>query len=280
VKLSRRHFIETAAVPALAGLGIVASPFAAAQTAESNKPKFRLGAASYTFRNFDRAKTIAMSQRAGFERICFKDMHLKMTATNAECAAATEECTKAGLSLYACGVVSMRNAAEVDNAFRYAQAAGMETIVAVPQPAVLPQVEDKVKETGIYIAIHNHGPGDLLYPASTDIMEKVEKFDKRIGVCLDVGHTVRLGLDPVEAIFECGERLLDIHLKDQSAATAQSQTLVCGQGIIDFPAIIRALIKINYQGVIGFEYEAEGKDPLPGLAESVGFVRGVIRSVA
>jgi sugar phosphate isomerase/epimerase len=155
----------------------------------------------------------------------------------------------------------------------------MRLIVGVPKHELLPLVEEKVKETDIIVAIHNHGPGDRLYPTSTSIMEKVEKLDKRIGVCLDIGHTVRLGLDPVEAIFECGERLLDIHLKDQSAATSQSQTLICGRGVIDFPAIIRALKKIKYPGVVGFEYEAEGKDPLAGLAESIGFVRGVIRTI-
>lgn len=280
MKLSRRHFIETAAVPALAGLGIVASPFAAAQTAESNKPKFRLGAASYTFRNFDRAKTIAMSQRAGFERICFKDMHLKMTATNAECAAATEECTKAGLSLYACGVVSMRNAAEVDNAFRYAQAAGMETIVAVPQPAVLPQVEDKVKETGIYIAIHNHGPGDNLYPTPEAIMEKIDSLDKRIGICIDVGHTVRIGADVVKSIRDYKDRIHDVHFKDETAATPQGETCICGRGVLDLYGYLMALIEIGYNRMVSFEYEADPDDPLPGLMESAGYVRGMLKAIS
>jgi hypothetical protein len=128
MKFSRRRFIQTfATVPAFAGLGIASSSLAT-PTAERNKPKFQLGVASYTFRNFDRAKTIEMTRRAGFEKICFKDMHLKMTATDAECAAAAEECTKAGLTLYACGVVNMQNGADVDNAFRYAKAAGMDTI--------------------------------------------------------------------------------------------------------------------------------------------------------
>jgi hypothetical protein len=32
--------------------------------------------------------------------------------------------------------------------------------------------------------------------------------------------------------------------------------------------------------VLAFEYEKDGKDPLPGLAESVGFLRGVLRTLA
>jgi sugar phosphate isomerase/epimerase len=206
-------------------------------------------------------------------------MHLEMDSTDEQCRQAAEECQKAGMDLYGCGVCYMNTEAEVLNTFRYAKAAGMRVIVGVPAHQLLPLVEEKVKETGIIVAIHNHGPGDRLYPTPESVMEKIENLDKRIGICMDVGHTIRLGIDPAKSIIECGDRVLDLHLKDQSAATANSQTLVCGQGIIDFPAIIRALKQINYQGVVGFEYEAEGKDPLAGLAESVGFVRGVIRAI-
>jgi len=278
MKPSRRDFLLTG-TSAVAGIYGLCMSGALAQEASQNAAPLELGLASYTFREFSRADCIAMAKRLKLRKMCFKSMHLEMDSTDEQCRLAAEECHKAGIDLYAAGVCYMNSDAEVINTFRYAKAAGMRLIVGVPKHELLPLVEEKVKETGIVVAIHNHGPGDLLYPTSTSIMEKVKHLDKRIGVCLDVGHVVRLGLDPVEAVFECGERLLDIHLKDQSAATAQSQTLVCGHGMIDFPAIIRALKQINYQGVIGFEYEADGKDPLPGLAESVGFVRGVINTI-
>jgi len=279
MKPSRRDFFlaGTCAVAGIYGLRTSESP---AQETAQNASALELGLASYTFREFNRADCIAMAKRLTLRKMCFKSMHLEMDSTDEQCRRAAEECQRAGIDLYGCGVCYMNSDAEVVNTFRYAKAAGMRVIVGVPSHELLPLVEEQVKETGILVAIHNHGPGDRLYPTSTSIMEKVENLDKRIGVCLDVGHTVRLGLDPVEAIFECGDRLHDIHLKDQSEAAEQSQTLVCGHGIIDFPAIIRALLQINYQGVVGFEYEAEGKDPLAGLAESVGFIRGVIKTIA
>jgi inosose dehydratase len=49
--------------------------------------------------------------------------------------------------------------AEVDNAFAYATYAGMDLIVGVPEHALLEHCNGKVKETGIKLAIHNHGPG-------------------------------------------------------------------------------------------------------------------------
>jgi sugar phosphate isomerase/epimerase len=279
MNVSRRHFLHTAAIaPALAGLGMGSSSFADESSADAeSKIKFKLGIASYTFRNFDRAKAIEMTRRVGLEMICFKDMHLKMDATDDECAAAAAECKKAELTLYACGVVNMRNATEVNNAFRYAQAAGMTTIVATPQPNVLPLVEEKVKATGINVAIHNHGPGDGLYPTPQAIIEKIGSLDKRIGICIDVGHTARIGADVVKSLHDFNERILDVHFKDETAATPQGNTCICGRGVLDLQSYLVALIKINYDKVVSFEYEADANDPLPGLMESVGYVRGMLR---
>jgi hypothetical protein len=35
-------------------------------------------------------------------------------------------------------------------------------------------------------------------------------------------------------------------------------------------------LKIKYQGLVGFEYEKDSKDPAPGLAESVGYTKGLL----
>ena len=277
MKPSRRDFLLKGA-GAIAGISSVAS-FVSAQEPSQKTTTPELGLASYTLREFDRADCITMTKRLNFKHICFKDMHLNMNASDDECRQAADECKKAGMNLYGCGVCYMNSTGEVNNTFRYAKAAGMSLIVGVPKHELLPLVDEKVKETGILVAIHNHGPGDLLFPSPASVMEKIDHLDKRIGICLDVGHTVRMGIDPVESIIECGDRLLDMHLKDVTEANAKGTTLVCGHGVVDFPAVILALKKINYQGIVGFEYEDNAKDPLPGLAESVGFVRGVIRAL-
>ncbi len=40
------------------------------------------------------------------------------------------------------------------------------------------------------------------------------------------------------------------------------------------------LIRIGYSRVVAFEHEKNAEDPLPGLAESVGYVRGVLAAMA
>ena len=279
MNFSRRHFLHTAAVaPALAGLGMYASPSFAAATTGNSRIKFQLGMASFTFRNFTRAEAIAMTRRAGLDYICLNPRHLPMDSTDAECAAAAEECRQAGLTFYACGVVHMRRPEEVPNAFRYARAAGLRVIVAGPQNLeLLPLIDEKVKETGIYVAIHNHvsGSGHLRTPAT--IMEAVGSLDRRIGICLDTGNAARAGDDVVRAIHQFKDRIYDVHLKDETEKTPAGRNVAFGRGVLDLPSHLKALIDVGYDRIASFEYEDNPADPLPGNMESVGYTRGILR---
>ena len=261
-------------------MAAVALPDASkAAEATAKKVPFQLGLASYTTRKFTLDETIGMAVRLGLKNLCLKSFHLPMDATSEECAAAAKKCKDAGLNLYGGGVITMKTEADVDQAFDYAKAAGMSVIVGVPDPDVLPLVDRKVKQYNIKVAIHNHGPGDKVYPTPEFAIEKVKDFDKRIGLCIDIGHTVRIGADPIQDVVRYADRLHDLHIKDVSAATEEGKTLEIGRGVIDIPAFLRTLIGSGYSGIASFEYEKDGSDPLPGLAESVGYIRGVLATL-
>jgi len=274
----RREFLQVAALGAAACCGLEAG-CASAQPAATGKPKFELGLASYTFRKFDLDKTLAMTRRVGLKHIAFKDFHLPMNSTPEQIQAAAAKARDAGLDLYGGGVIYMKNEAEVNRAFEYAKTAGMRVIIGVPEHTLLPLVDKKVKEYDIKVAIHNHGPGDKVYPLPSSVYEKVKDLDPRIGLCNDIGHTVRSGLDPAATIIEFGDRLFDVHIKDENAATAKGSPVELGRGVIDIPSVMRALVKIGYAGCVSFEYEKDENDPLPGLAESVGYARGVMATI-
>ncbi len=106
--------------------------------------------------------------------------------------------------------------------------------------------------------------------------EKIKNLNPRIGLCIDIGHTLRYGVDPSRAAKQYADRLLDVHIKDVTAAAAAGKTVEIGRGVIDIPKFLRTLIEIRYAGVVSFEFEKDPKDPLAGLAESVGYVRGVL----
>src|SRR5207249_3673159 len=123
----------------------------------------------------------------------------------------------------------------------------MPTIICSPDIDALDLVEKFAKEYDLRIAIHNHGPGDQKYPSPRDVMRLVTDRDPRMGICMDVGHTVRIGEDPVTVIQECAGRLYDFHMKDVNEATAKGHGVEVGRGIIDIVGVVKTLVKVQYQ---------------------------------
>jgi inosose dehydratase len=101
-------------------------------------------------------------------------------------------------------------------------------------------------------------------------------FDKRIGLCIDVGHTARAKVNPAEAIVKCRERLYDLHFKDINSTEPNGQTVEAGRGVLDLKSIVQALLKIQYPYLFSIEYEKDADDPIPGLAETVGYARALL----
>lgn len=261
-----------------AGLGAESKPSAQGTPTPKgpSKVKFHLGMASYTLREFPTEQAIAMTKRLGLEWICFKSFHLPLEATPEQIAATVAKVKEAGLRLYSGGVIGMNKPEEVRQAFAYAKAAGMQMIIGAPHPDMLPVVEEEAKKTNIGLAIHNHGPGDKQWPLPQTAYEKIKNLDRRIGLCIDIGHTVRYGVDLIKTVEETADRLLDVHIKDVTDATPKGRSCPAGRGVIDLPAFLGKLIEIGYSGVCALEYESEGNDPLPGSAESIGYFRGIL----
>ncbi len=283
---SRRNFLRAAG----AGMGAAAFSgrrvFAALKAAPepvgpigSNKFPFELGLASYTFRAFSLDDTLAMAGRLNLRKISLKSMHLPLDSRPDAIRAVRAKVAAAGIDLYGGGVIYMTKEAEVRQAFEYAKAAGMRIIVGVPDHELLPLTESLAKSYDIRVAIHNHGPTDKLYPTAQSIYDRIKALDVRMGICLDIGHEERCGLVPAVAAERCADRLFDLHVKDMSASTAAGTTVEIGRGVIDIPRLLRTLIRLKYTGALSLEYEKDEKDPLPGAAESIGYVRGMLAAL-
>ena len=273
---SRRDFVRLTAMTAALGAVPGAGERALAAGVAAPRVPFDLGIASYTFRMFPVEQAIAMTARLGVRKLTLKDMHLPMTITPLQMEAVREKMKAAGVELSSCGVVYMKTEEEVRKAFAYARLAGITMMVGVPDAPLLGLAEQQVKESGIAMAIHNHGPGDQRFPSPESAYRLIEKMDRRVGLCIDVGHTQRLGLDPAVEVERFFDRLLDVHIKDVSSADAKGTTVEIGRGVIDTPKLLKTLVRLGYSKTIHFEHEKDEKDPLPGLAESVGYVRGVL----
>lgn len=296
---TRREALKTAALGALAVpvLGAVArgaekkqaAPPPAALPSYTSFPDgrengLRLGIASYSLRNLPLDEAIATVKVMRISNIALFRLHCNWeTAPVAECRAVGEKLKAAGLKLTGSGVINLPNdEAKCRSAFENVRAAGMATMICKPEIAALPLVAKLAKEFDQKLAIHNHGPEDKVYPTPGVAFEAIKSLDARIGLCIDVGHAVRGGEDAVSAIRKYAARVYDVHMKDSVAVPGAMKDIPIevGAGRLDIRGVLRALLDIKYNGVVAFEYEKVAGNPVTGLAESIGYVRGVLAALA
>ncbi|HZH96925.1 MAG TPA: sugar phosphate isomerase/epimerase [Flavisolibacter sp.] len=283
-RVSRRQLIRNSLLVAVAssltGGTAATGLFTADQMGvdeRDDQADLKIGIASYSFRKLSLDDTIKALQRLNLKYISIKDFHLALTSTKAERVAAIQKLKDAGITPLSCGNITMQNnEADIRRAFEYAKDCGIPTIVCSPDPASMAILDKMVKEYDIKLAIHNHGPEDKRFPSPYDVYKAVKGYDQRIGLCIDVGHTARAKVNPAEAIIRFKDRLYDLHLKDINSTAPDGGTIEGGRGVLDLPAIVKALQKIKYQHLVAIEFEGWEDDPLPAVAETVGYTNGLL----
>jgi sugar phosphate isomerase/epimerase len=246
------------------------------QPAPETTETFKLGIAGYTFHKFDLDKTLETLKTTDVQYLCIKDFHLPFSSTDDEIKAFHSKLAEYGVIGYGVGPIYMKTKEEVDRAFDYAKRVGVKLIVGVPNYELLPYVSEKVAEYDMQYAIHLHGPDIELFPDADDVWENVKDLDPRMGMCLDIGHDRRNGKDPVADLEKYHSRVFDVHLKDVTGATKLGYSVEVGRGILDIPAFVRMLRKVKYSRVVSLEHERNMDNPFMGIAESIGYFRGVV----
>lgn len=246
-------------------------------TPAATKPVIRLGVCSYGFRKFGPEQVIQFMHQLKCPYLNVKDMHLPMTPL-ADVPRLAGHYREAGIQLTSAGAIYFRVDTDEDvrPKFEYLKAAGVKQFVGAPTHAVLPRVERFVKEYDIRMGLHNHGPHDTEWPSPFDVQKAIESLDHRIGYCIDVGHTVRIGVDPVAAIWMAGKRLFDLHLRDLTAANETGEAVAMGEGVIPTRQIFRALAEIEYPYYVDLELENHENDPMPDTLKSFAYMRKLI----
>jgi sugar phosphate isomerase/epimerase len=277
---SRRDFVHGGAMLA-AACAAPSDAFSLARKPASTDEAIpiRLGLASYTFRNFSRTQIIGFMKQLDVLALNAKDVKDHLPTDAQKESAALADYTAAGIRLHAAGAIyfTKDEDADIRAKFEYSKRAGIPMIVAGgPAPQTLPRIEKLVEEYNIRLAIHNHGPEDKLWPSPLDVLKAVKNMDPRIGCCIDVGHTVRAGMDVVQAIHEAGPRLLNLHMKDLTNFESDESQVAVGNGLMPVRKMFEALIATGYQGFVDLEYEIHPDDPMPGVISSFAYMRGVL----
>jgi len=277
--LSRRRLLQSAAFTAAAA---AIPKYSSAQAKPTTDPlhNLKIGVASYSLRKMNVDAAVKTIQRVGLKYVSLKDMHLPLKGTPEQLQAGVKKFTDAGITPISAGVITLRgNEGQIRSAFEYCKNAGIPTMVCDPAPNSLELIDKIIKDYDIRLAIHNHGPEQKDWPSPNEPYNAIKSLDPKIGLCIDVGHTARAKVDPAEAIVKYKDRLFDIHFKDIDSTAPNGKPIEAGRGVLDLHAILAALVKINYAYHVGIEYEKDADDPLPGLAETVGYIRGALAAI-
>ena len=273
---SRRSFLGGAA--AAAAMPAAASAAAAPTMEAHHWGDVKLAVATYSLRKFSRSQAIEIVKNLGIEYVNVKSFHMPYYLSAEDMKAARAEFEKAGLQIVAGGNISLKGDTndELEPYFKYAKAAGFPVMVCAPKHSNLPLIEKLAVRYDVKMAIHNHGPEDRFYAAASDVMKRVKDMDPRMGLCVDVGHTVRTGADILEEIDGAWDRIYDFHIKDLADFSNKRSQVPVGEGKMPVAAIFRLLKERQYSGVVGLEFEIDADAPQTGMAKSFAYMRGVL----
>ena len=117
-------------------------------------------------------------------------------------------------------------------------------------------------EYGLIPCLHAHAGGCIEF--EDELEQVLDTIDESLlGICLDTGHSLYAGFDPVEVYRRHARRVRYIHLKDIDEATLRASVkerigfyeacargVFCnlGQGVMDFAALRRELERSGYSG--------------------------------
>ena len=252
--MNRREF--------LAGVASLALP--------PSSSSVKLGVASYSLRKLSRADAIQAIRELETPYVNIKSFHLPYETSAEERAAGRAEFENAGLRIVGSGTIYLEEEDDdhVRFHFDYARACGMPLMVIGTTAANLRRIERFVKEYDIRAAVHNHGPEDSHFPGPQDVLPHIRNMDPRVGLCVDVGHTARTGVDVVDILAESGDRVLDMHMKDLRDLMVKESQCIVGEGAMPLEGIFEQLTKMSYPGYVNLEYEIDADDPLPGMKKS------------
>lgn len=271
------RFPRRSLLGSLGALGVSgALPSAASASGRRLRATLRapLGLQSYSLRAFDLEAALERVRALGLGAVELYPGHFE-SADRAAQRALKKAARRLDLVLSAYGVVDF-SADEAANRrwFDLANDLGIRTLSADPDPDAFESLERLVDEYGVRVAIHNHGPGHR-YGALDQVAAALEGRSARIGACVDTGHFVRSGEDPVRVLRTLGARVLGVHLKDFDAPGADARGTLLGAGRLDVEGVVRALEAIDFppDGALSLEYEEHPDTPMEDLERCVAVAR-------
>jgi len=282
MRISRRTILKGTALTAVSAVTGALPSFAATQVISDDQfHGLKVGICSYSLRAFPLDQVLAGAQRLVVRYISLKDVHLPLSSSAQQRRQLRQQAQDAGLSITSCGVIYLKNDADqMRQALDYVRDLGAGIAVVGVSREMLPILDRVIKDYDLKAAIHNHGPNDKLFPSPLEVYQAIQPFDRKIGVCMDIGHTFRMHENLLSDVTKTADRLYSMHFKDLDSDKIDAKGVPVGTGVLPVIPLLRELLHLPYSGEVQLEYEVEAKDPLPGMAESLGFMRGSLRTMS
>ncbi len=185
---------------------------------------------------------------------------------------------KYGVTPVAFGVVGIdQDYAKAKPLFTWAKSMGIK-VINTESTGSIDTIEKLVKEFDIKVGFHNHpkqpnNPKYVIWDPNY-VYNLVKDRDARIGSCADIGHWVRSGIKPIDALKSLKGRVVSSHLKDLNRFGEGAQDVPFGTGVSDIPAVLSYYEKMGMKGSASVEFEYRYEANVNYVAQCIGFVRG------
>jgi len=242
---------------------------------------FVLGCQAYMFHRFTAFEAIERTAAAGGRTIEFypgqslspddKQSKVDPNATDETIQKLKAKAKQHGLLIVNFGVVSIpRDEAGARQVFDFAKTLGVRAITVEPSADQIDLIEKLIEE---YNKRASHPEYKLWDPKY--VFSLVKDRDPRFGVCADVGHWTRSGVDAVAGLKIFEGRVISVHLKDIiESGNPDAGDLPLGLGVTNVKGILRELRRQKFDGNISIEYERDWENTVADIAQCVGYVRG------
>ena len=250
--------------------------------AAAEQQGWKLAAQAWTFNRFTFAEAIDKMKAAGINNIeMFPNQNIGGGIEGKTTFSMDKETRKKvlaliqskGMKLINYGVVNAKSPEEWVQIFDFAKDMGIATIVTEADSTQLNFIEPMCEKYNIKIALHNH-PKPSIYWNPDFTMAQIAKRSKYIGVCTDLGHWLRSGLNPLESLKKYEGRILTIHAKDlvpNIDASKGFHDVPWGTGVSNFSGLMHELKRQGYKGPISVEYEYHWENSFEEVKESVDY---------
>lgn len=256
------------------------------QNVNSLKAEWRMGIALYSFNRFSFVDAIEKADNAEVNYVEGFSFHkLGKEFNNYNMSSMSEEniidmkqmLKKKDLKMRSMYVGGAKNADAWKYYFNLAEKLEMEYLVCEPDKKDWNMLDSLAGIYQVKIAIHEHAKGKSIYWHPDSVLAAL-KNHPNFGVCADLGHWARSGLDPVECLKKLEGNLLGVHLKDiDKSNDPEANDVIVGKGVIDFPTVVGELKRQRFRGFVHVECEHKMENNLPDVMEAIRYFDGLAK---